>query len=632
MILENSYFKKILNNNLFYYFVFFLILFISIFHTFKYGFTYDDRHLVTTFLDIPLLFKFQAAREYAEFHFYPIYFITHMFDNFLTYKFIDIQGYLDERRIIIPRISNAIFHLMNSLILFKMLQKIFINEKKIIIFFAVLFFLMHPIVSQPLYNVTSRNELLYLLFSLLAFNHSFKFVEKNNGINLLIVNIYFFLALCSKLFSIFFLLLIPSFFILKFYSNSNEKKEYSKILTLFISFIITFLVYYFLRSLIVTSYTLEIDENFLNNFFSAFYFYFRGLFFPIDHMYLVIDHGNQILGKVLFLISFLFFLFSIFLFYKKKFFYLLFYFLWSGFALALPLYFGITTPESFPLISEMAERYSYGATPTLSILIIIIISQILDKKFQRIIANSIIIFLLSASVFLLVDRSKIYKDDYIFWSSGMLEHEPHLYYNIVPATMHTNIAFSTKDEKNFKRALLHTHQNFILNSESVTNLKIMIKNYANWDKPQHVKGLMDIYEKKFGKYPGVLFRRAQAFVQEKDYVEAKKLLDQIEAVINKEKRSVIPEVHYYDKGVYNFSPDEFFFLQGVVHANLNKKKLAFEYFEKAYSYNYLHSTAMYNAGVIAKELGDKKTAIKLIGNAAKINPKFQNFINQTNTK
>ena len=41
---------------------------------------------------------------------------------------------------------------------------------------------------------------------------------------------------------------------------------------------------------------------------------------------------------------------------------------------------------------------------------------------------------------------------------------------------------------------------------------------------------------------------------------------------------------------------------------------------------------MYNAGVIAKELGDKKTAIELIGNAIKINPKFKNFMKESIAK
>ena len=632
MILENSYFKKIINNNLFYFFIFFLVLFLTIFHTFTYGFNYDDRQLVTAFLEVPLILKFQAAREYAKFHFYPIYFLTHMFDDFLTYKLIDISGYLDERRMIISRISNAIFHLINSCILFKILQKIFYNQNKYIIFFGVLFFLMHPIISQPLYNVTSRNELLYLLFSFLAFNHSFKFIEKNKGIDLFIVNIYFFLALCSKLFSIFFIILIPGFFILKFYSNHLKKGEYTNIVTLFLSLIFTFSIYYYLRSLMVNTFELEIDKNFFDNFFSAFYFYFRGLFFPIDHLYLVIDHGNIRFGKVLFLISIILFFFSIYLFFKRKNFYFLFYFLWSGSALALPLYFGLTTPQSFPLISEMAERYSYGAAPTISILVILLIAQIPQKNFQKIIMNITFIFLLSVMIFLLIDRSKVYKDDYVFWSNGMLEHKPHLYYNIVPATMHTNIGFSTKDEKNFKRALLHLHQNYILFPQSVTNLKIMIKNYANWGKPEHVKGILSIYEEKFGEYPGVLFRRAQAFVDEKDYLEAKRILSQIENLISKEKRGTTPNVHFYDKGVYNFSPDDFFFLQGVVHSNLDLKQEAFSYFKKAYSYNFLHSTAMYNAGVIAKELGDKKTAIELIGNAIKINPKFKNFMKESIAK
>lgn len=629
MILENSFFKKILNKNSFYFFIFFLILFISIFHTFQYGFILDDRHLVVTFLERPLMFKFQAASEYAKFHFYPVYFLTHMFDDFLTQSLLDISGYLDEKRMIIPRISNAIFHLVNTFILFKLLQKIFNNEKKFMIFFGVLFFLMHPIISQPLFNVTSRNELLYLLFSLLAFNHSFKFIEKNNGIDLLVINIYFFLALCSKLFAIFFILLIPSFFTLKHYSNDDLKNKYTTILTIFLSFIITFSIYYYLRSNLTVPYTLDFDTNIINNFFSSFYFYFRGLFFPFEHLYLVIEHSNENLGKFFFLIATIFFFLSIYLFYKKKFIHLLFYFFWSGCALALPIYFGLLTERSFPLISVMAERYSYGAAPSISILIIILMTQIPFKNLKKTILNLNFVFLLCVVVFILIDRSKVYKNDYIFWTSGMYEHQPHLYYNIVPATMYANIAYRTQDENDFKRTLFHTHQNFILYPKSITNHRIMITNYANWDKPQQTEGVLGLYEKNFGKHPGILFKKAQALANGKNYKEAKKYLDQIEKINIERKIEAIPKMHDFDKGIYYFSKDELYFLQGVVYANLNMKQQAFEYFKKAYTYNFLHSTAMYNAGVIAKELGDKDTAIKLINNAVKINPKFQDFMNQS---
>jgi len=257
--------KKLISNHYFFYFLFFLILFLTSSHTFTYAFIYDDRLLVTDFLEVPLFQKFDAMKNYAKFHFYPVYFLTHTIDQILTNTFINLENYLDEKRMIIPRISNFIFHLLNSIILFQLLKKILNTKDNILIFISVIFFFFYPIVSQPLFNVMTRNELLYILFSLATFNQAFSFIEKNNWQNCLKVNVLFFLALCSKLFAITYLVIIPLFFITKFYYTKNLKKNFEKISVLFLSLLVTFLCYQAIRYLNTQSYHLIIDNNFFFN-------------------------------------------------------------------------------------------------------------------------------------------------------------------------------------------------------------------------------------------------------------------------------------------------------------------------------------------------------------------------------
>ena len=117
--------KKYLYQDKFYYVLLLAISALICFKTFNYGFIYDDRLLVSTFLESPMNYKFEAMRKYAKFHFYPIYFLSHTLDQILTNIFFNLENYLDEKRIIIPRITNYVLHLLNSFIIFNLLRKIF---------------------------------------------------------------------------------------------------------------------------------------------------------------------------------------------------------------------------------------------------------------------------------------------------------------------------------------------------------------------------------------------------------------------------------------------------------------------------------------------------------------------------
>ena len=125
--------------------------------------------LETKFLSSPGDAKLYSTFLYAKFHFYPIYFLTHELDNFLTFIYSILISPITNT--IIPKNTNLILHIFNSYLVFVILKIIFspkeLNEK-ILLYFSSLIFLLHPIGAQTVFNITTRNESLSLFFSLLT--------------------------------------------------------------------------------------------------------------------------------------------------------------------------------------------------------------------------------------------------------------------------------------------------------------------------------------------------------------------------------------------------------------------------------------------------------------------------------
>ena len=162
--------KKLLKNTDFIFFVSSILLFYFLFgHTLDYGRQFDDFMLEKKFLSSPGDAKLYSTFLYAKFHFYPIYFLTHELDNFLTFIYSILISPITNT--IIPKNTNLILHIFNSYLVFVILKIIFspkeLNEK-ILLYFSSLIFLLHPIGAQTVFNITTRNESLSLFFSLIT--------------------------------------------------------------------------------------------------------------------------------------------------------------------------------------------------------------------------------------------------------------------------------------------------------------------------------------------------------------------------------------------------------------------------------------------------------------------------------
>ena len=102
---------------------------------------------------------------YAKFHFYPIYFLSHELDNFLTFIYSILISPIPDS--FFPKNTNLLLHIFNSYLVFVILKMIFSPKElkeKVLLYFSSLIFLLHPIGTQTVFNITTRNESLSFFF------------------------------------------------------------------------------------------------------------------------------------------------------------------------------------------------------------------------------------------------------------------------------------------------------------------------------------------------------------------------------------------------------------------------------------------------------------------------------------
>ena len=111
-----------------------------------------------------------------------------------------------------PRVShfiNLALFCVAIFFLFRLFRRVFSNYSVWIPFFIVLLYELHPIHTEVVASVKSRDELLALLFATLSMLQSFKFIDTKKMQPLILSAVYFFLALISKESSITFVAIMP---------------------------------------------------------------------------------------------------------------------------------------------------------------------------------------------------------------------------------------------------------------------------------------------------------------------------------------------------------------------------------------------------------------------------------------
>ncbi len=154
---------------------------------------------------------------------------------------------------------NVVYYLLSIVFLFFLLRNYIFKENHLAAFVACLVFLIHPMHTEVVANVKSRDEILSLLFIVLTFIAVFRFRESNKKSELLLGLLFYFLALLSKEYAITLLVLIPMLLYVVL------KETLSKAIVTSIPFVLVALVYLLIRYKIVGAGASFENPDVLNN-------------------------------------------------------------------------------------------------------------------------------------------------------------------------------------------------------------------------------------------------------------------------------------------------------------------------------------------------------------------------------
>jgi tetratricopeptide (TPR) repeat protein len=156
-------------------------------------------------------------------------------------------------------ILNVFFYILSIIALFYFLLYFVFKETPDIAFLTALIFLIHPMHTEVVANVKSRDEILSFLFVMLTFISVFRYSESKRKRTLVAGLLFYFLALLSKEYAITLVVLIPMlFYILK-------KDPFIKSITAAIPFFVVAFIYLVIRFKIVGKGATTENTDVLNN-------------------------------------------------------------------------------------------------------------------------------------------------------------------------------------------------------------------------------------------------------------------------------------------------------------------------------------------------------------------------------
>lgn len=112
-------------------------------------------------------------------------------------------------------VGNVLFYIFSIVLLLFFLRQFILKENPLAAFAVAFLFLIHPIHTEVVANVKSRDEILSFLFMILTFIKAFQYWENKKKSYLFWGLFYYFLALLSKEYAVTLVVLIPMLFYIK---------------------------------------------------------------------------------------------------------------------------------------------------------------------------------------------------------------------------------------------------------------------------------------------------------------------------------------------------------------------------------------------------------------------------------
>jgi hypothetical protein len=163
-------------------------------------------------------------------------------DGLWTPKDFKVRGTM------LRHVDNVLLYILSICLIYLFLSRFFFKENKLLALFTALLFLAHPLHTEVVANMKSRDEILSLLFIVLTLYFSFLYVEMQKKKYMWFALITYFVALLSKEYGASLLLIVP-LGLYVYYKNL----KFTDILFLMFGMFITFGIYYSIRSSTVMS-------------------------------------------------------------------------------------------------------------------------------------------------------------------------------------------------------------------------------------------------------------------------------------------------------------------------------------------------------------------------------------------
>ncbi len=177
-------------------------------------------------------------------------------DGIWTDKDFKVRGTM------LRHVDNVLLYILGVCLIYLFLSRFFFKENKLLALFTALLFLAHPLHTEVVANMKSRDEILSLLFIVLTLYFSFLYVEMQKKKYMWFALITYFVALLSKEYGASLLMIVP-LGLYVYYKNL----KLSDIYFLMGGMLVTFGIYYSIRSGTVMSISNDSIQNsdLLNN-------------------------------------------------------------------------------------------------------------------------------------------------------------------------------------------------------------------------------------------------------------------------------------------------------------------------------------------------------------------------------
>jgi tetratricopeptide (TPR) repeat protein len=143
---------------------------------------------------------------------------------YILVDYVGPDGKMQTAKVLGPQIStfhtetiarhftNVLLFLLTIGFVFYFLREQVFRDKPLLGFWGALIFAIHPLHTEVVDNVKSRDELMALLFAVMTFTFAFRYFEKKKVVNVLLGMACLMLALLSKEYGVLMFVLLPLFF------------------------------------------------------------------------------------------------------------------------------------------------------------------------------------------------------------------------------------------------------------------------------------------------------------------------------------------------------------------------------------------------------------------------------------